>query len=223
MENNSLAVSMEETLQIENFSFIGDIGEVVLDSVFHDGILKEVPIISTIVGTAKCIQNVSDVLFTKKLITFFEGLSKTTQRSRKEAIIKWDNDDDYKYRVGETLVYMINRCDDTQKAKWLSQLFRTLILEQANIIMFMRAEKILSSLSVLDVNIFLGLDEQQVKALSYENGELFINSGLYSPFVIGPNISGDTLIIDTITELRITECGKIIYDILKHNIQDANM
>lgn len=52
---------------------------------------------------------------------------------------------------------MIERCDDTAKSKWLSMLFKELVLGQNNFCLFMRAEKVLSSLSVMDMQTFLKL------------------------------------------------------------------
>ena len=123
MENKkgtlSLAESMELTMDKSNLSVVGDIGEVIIDAAMDDGIFKDIPVIGAIVGASKCIKNVSDVLFTKKLIAFLFELRDTDVHEREEAIAKWESDAKYRIRVGEVLLNMINRCDDTQKAKWL--------------------------------------------------------------------------------------------------------
>ena len=113
----SLAQSMEHTMEMGNLSVVSDIGEVMLDSVLEDGILKDIPVIGAIVGAGKCIKNVSDILFTKKLIAFLFELRDTDSSEREEAILTWEQEAQYRIRVGEALLNMINRCDDTQKAK----------------------------------------------------------------------------------------------------------
>lgn len=100
---------------MSNLSVVGDIGEVAIDSVVDDGILRDIPIIGAIVGLGKCIRNVVDILFTKKLVAFLMGLKDTDVKKRQKAIRKWEEDAKYRIHVGETLLNLINRCDDTQK------------------------------------------------------------------------------------------------------------
>lgn len=140
---SSLSESMELTMDKGNLSVLKDLGEVAIDAVMDDGVLRDVPILSTVVGVGKCIRNVSDVLFAKKLIAFLYGLKDVDAKKREEAVAKWERDAKYRIHVGEALLNMINRCDDTQKAKWLSQLFFELVLKRGESELFMRAEKIL--------------------------------------------------------------------------------
>ena len=210
-DNKSLSESMEQTLETSNLSFLGDIGEVMIDATMEESVLRDVPIIGAIVGLGKCIRNVVDMLFTKKLIAFLRGLKDTDAKKRQKAIRKWEEDTNYRIHVGETLLNMINRCDDTLKAKWLSKLFYELVLKNQNSIMFMRAEKVLSSLSVMDVQAFLNLPQGSYSVIiKTQDAEPFANCGLYMPKV--------TLIMNRgympETRMHITEVGKCIYEIL---------
>lgn len=91
-ETLSLSQSMEQTMEMSNLSVVGDIGEVVLDSALEDGVLKDIPIIGAIVGAYKCIRNIDDMLFTKKLIAFLWGFKDVDPKEREEAIEKWEED-----------------------------------------------------------------------------------------------------------------------------------
>lgn len=208
-----LAQSMEQTMEIGNLSMITDVGEAIMDSALNDGILKDIPILGSIVGAGKCIKNISDVLFTNKLIAFLTGLKDAEAEERKAAILKWEDDAKYRMRVGEALLNMINRCDDTQKAQWLSKLFYELVLKQQKSELFMRSEKVLSAMSVMDVMSFLDLPQSTYENLSLEKGEPYANSGLYR--INAPNgyVAVEVLRIKN-TTMRITEVGKYIYLIL---------
>lgn len=208
-----LAQSMEQTMEIGNLSMITDVGEAIMDSALDDGILKDIPILGSIVGAGKCIKNISDVLFTNKLIAFLTGLKDADAEERKAAILKWEDDAKYRMRVGEALLNMINRCDDTQKAQWLSKLFYELVLRQQRSELFMRAEKVLSAMSVMDVLSFLNLPQSSYENLSLEKGEPYANSGLYR--INAPNgyVAVEVLRVKN-TTMRITEVGKYIYMIL---------
>lgn len=210
---SSLSESMELTMDKGNLSVLGELGEVAIDAVMDDGVLRDVPILSTVVGVGKCIRNVSDVLFAKKLITFLFELKDVDMQQREEAIAKWEKDAKYRIRVGETLLNMINRCDDTQKAKWLSQLFYELVLKRGWNDMFMRAEKVLSSLSVMDVYAFLAQPKDKYKELSIDETEWFANSGLYMMIDNGEQVAIEYVTIEAI-RMRVTEVGMMIYEIL---------
>lgn len=204
---------MELTMDKGNLSVLGDIGEVAIDAIIEEGVLRDIPIIGSIVGTGKCIKNVSDVLFTKKLIAFLFELRDTDAHEREEAIERWENDARYRIRVGETLLNMINRCDNTQKAKWLSKLFYHLVLKKGYSDVFMRSEKILSSLSVMDVYSFLALPKDKYMTLTIEETEWYSNSGLYMMEDHG-EINGIEFIQIPQTKMCVTEVGMYIYNIL---------
>lgn len=184
MENEiSLSMAMKDTISSEHLSLVGDIGEVVLDTTLNDGILKDIPVISTIVGTGKLVANVRDYLFVNKLISFLYPIKDTSASDRIKAIEQWENDSKYKVRVGETLLGMIDRCDSRLKADWLSRLFYELVLKRQMSDLFMRAEKILSAISVMDMQYFLSFREDQYSQIDFDLSESFLGTGLYKSTV----------------------------------------
>lgn len=180
MDNNMpLSTSMEQTIEYGNLAFLDDIGELMLDTTLNDSILKELPILGTIVGVGKCIKNVYDIRFAKKLIAFLFPIKDVPPEKRVYAIRKWEQDKNFRGKVGDTLLGMIERCDDTVKASWLSKLFYELVLRRNYSRLFMRAEKTLSSLSVMDVQAYLNMREAQCHHIKEHECEPFIGSGLY--------------------------------------------
>ena len=178
---------MEQTIEYGNLDFLSELGEIVVDSVLSEGVMREVPILGTIVGLGKCIKNVYDIQFAKKLIAFLLPIKEVVPEKRKAAIKKWEKDENYRGQVGDTLLGMIQRCDDAMKAKWLSQLFYELVLQRNESRLFMRAEKTLSSLSVMDVQAFLNMSQGHYHHIGEEEYEPFIGSGLYqSPQIESP-------------------------------------
>lgn len=213
-DNQILANSMEQTIEYGNLEFLEGIGEILIDSVLDDGLLKEIPVLGSIVGVGKCIKNVYDLRFAKKLIAFLYSLKDTTSQERVEAIEKWKNDENYRGKIGDTLLGMIERCDDTLKAAWLSRLFYELVLKKNWARLFMRAEKTLSVLSVMDVIAFLHMPEDYYMRIPESECEPFIGSGLYqSPRIAGTKRDGMLDLEDK--ECEITEIGYLIYNTLK--------
>lgn len=211
-ENKSLAESMQLTMEYGNLEFVGNLGEILLDATLNDGVLKEVPILGTIVGVGKCIKNVSDIRFAKKLVAFLIPIKDVPPEWRMEAIRRWEEDKDYRGKVGDTLLGMIERCDDTVKAIWLSRLFYELVLKRNCSRLFMRAEKTLSSLSVMDVQAFLNMTKEKYHRISEEESEPFIGSGLYQSPKIFEAKDGRLDLDDKYCEP--TEIGYLIYNVL---------
>lgn len=214
-QNDSLATSMQQTIEYGNFEFVSDIGEIMIDAVLNDGVLKEVPILGTIVGIGKCIKNVYDIRFAKKLIAFLVPIKDVPSEKRIEAMKNWEENENYRGKVGDTLLGMIERCDDTVKATWLSKLFYELVLKNNLPRVFMRAEKTLSSLSVMDVQAFLNMPKDQYGHIKQEDCEPYIGSGLYqNPKLAGP-ADGVLNLGDAYCEP--TETGIWIYNSLNDN------
>ena len=178
-EDKSLAESMEQTIEYGNLAFVGDIGEVLLDTVLDDGVLKDIPVLGVLAGVGKCIKNVNNIFFAKKLIAFLYPIKDVPPGQRADALKRWETDRNYRGKVGDTLLGMIERCDDNVKAVWLSKLFYQMVLVKNCPRLFMRAEKTLSSLSVMDVQAFLNLPEPEFSHIKEEEYEPFIGSGLY--------------------------------------------
>ena len=187
-EEKSLAASMEQTLEYGNLEFLSELGEILIDSALNDGVLREVPIFGTIVGISKCIKNVHDIRFAKKLVAFLIPIKGVAPEKRAAAIKKWEQDKNYRGKVGDTLLGMIERCDDTVKAAWLSKLFYELVLKRNWPRLFMRAEKTLSSLSVMDVQAFLNMPEDYYHHIKEEESEPFMGSGLYLNPQLEPSV-----------------------------------
>lgn len=210
---NSLADSMKATLEVDNLSVVTDVGEVFLDQVLEEGPLRDIPVLGAIIGVGKICKNVSDVLFANKLIIFLTNIKDVDAETRRKAIAKWEEDSHYRVRVGETLLGMIQRCDDSQKAQWLSELFYELVLLQGNSNLFMRAEKVLSALSVMDMLSFLKLSPYD--CLSIDEVEPYANSGLYVILPPQHKVVVEVLEIKE-TKMRVTEIGMVIHNILSH-------
>ena len=219
-ENKSLSASMQETIEYGNLEFLGDIGEIMIDIALNDGFLKDVPILGTIVGVGKCIKNVHDICFAKKLIAFLLPIKDVEPEKRTEAIRRWEEDKNFRGKVGDTLLGMIERCDDTVKAVWLSKLFYELVLKRNYSRLFMRAEKTLSSLSIMDLQAFLNIPESHYHHLKDDECEPFIGSGLYQNPKIEDAPNGDIDFDDKYCEP--TEIGYLIYHVL-NDIPIANV
>lgn len=209
---------MKATLEVDNLSIVNDVGEVFIDQVLDEGLLRDIPILGAIIGVGKICNNVTNVLFANKLIVFLANIKDVDSETRRKAIAKWEEDSRYRVRVGEALLGMIQRCDDLQKAKWLSELFYELVLQRGWNDLFMRAEKVLSSVSVMDILSFLDLPQNQYSRLSVGEAEPYAHSGLYIMEAVKEQTAVEVIVIHE-TKMQITEVGMLIYAILNGKME----
>lgn len=101
-----------------------DIVEKVMDTAMDDGLLKDIPVLSTLIGVGKVVSTVQDRLFAKKLLTFLYELHTVSEDQRVEQIIKLEDDEKYSTKVGEKILHIIDKCDDLDKSRLVGRLFK---------------------------------------------------------------------------------------------------
>lgn len=171
-------ISFAQTLKESNLTEIGlNAGEIVIDSIIDDGLLKEIPIISTIVGLVKTTSDLGNMQFLKKIVYFLSGIKDVSPKRRYEMIAEIDNSPKYKIKVGEKLLYIINRCDDHEKASLVAELFKAFLNKEIEYGDFLRGSSILHSIYVDDLEAFLELNENNLYA---EDVLPFVSLGLCS-------------------------------------------
>ena len=124
MEENLRDFSIIETLTNSDLSSVSkDIAEIAIDGVLKDGLLKDLPIVNTLLATYKAGKSVKDNLFTRKLLRFLLGVNEISQEDREKVIRKLDSDPK---AVGEMLILSLERMDDLKKPELLAKAFRLL-------------------------------------------------------------------------------------------------
>jgi hypothetical protein len=119
--NKELSKSLTETLTSSNLPTLGsDIAEVTIDSVLKEGVLKDFPIIGSLVGIWKTGIAVNDYRFLNKLLLFLQESSAISSVKRENLIHKLE-DDKYQLEAGEKLIAVIDKLETGSKAKLLGK------------------------------------------------------------------------------------------------------
>lgn len=130
-EINKLSNSLEETLKDSDLQNVtADLADSISEALLNDGFIKEVPIISTIVGLTKAAISLNDRLLIKKLIYFISELNGINQEKRNKLISEIDSSEKQKIKVGEKLLYIIDKCEDHYSAKYIAILFKAFLDEK---------------------------------------------------------------------------------------------
>lgn len=153
---NELADSLQKTIvstEIENLAI--SLGEPSLDTLIESGILKDIPVLSTLIGVGKTISSVRDLLFLKKLIYFLSSLEKVPVNDREEIIAQIESSKEYRTRVGEKLLFIIDKCDDPKAAELIAKLFSAFLKKEITYAEFLKSSSIVNTIYISDLRSFV--------------------------------------------------------------------
>ncbi len=132
-----------------------DIAEVGLDAFLDEGIVKELPVIKTVVSffrTGICLR---DALFLKKVSIFLSDIGKIPQQKRDDFIKRLNSTHKQKRRVGNTLILILERLDDLDKPAILAKCFIAYLNEIVTFEEFRRLAIAIDRAYVSDLHDFL--------------------------------------------------------------------
>ncbi len=119
--DRELSKALKETISLSNLKDVGiEIGEVTLDSIMNEGILKDIPIIGILTGIWKTGVTIKDYLFLKKMLLFLNESSSLSEEHRIGIIEKLE-DEHYQAEAGEKLISTIDKLETGSKAKMLGK------------------------------------------------------------------------------------------------------
>lgn len=176
-EINSIATDLEQTLvKSDLMELTANLSEVALDDFLNDKILKDIPIIGTIINVIKTSQNISNYLFAKKLVAFIYGIKDIDPSKRKKEIEKIDTSQKYQIKVGEKLLFILDRCDDNEKSRYIAHLFRAFLAQKITYDDFLQAAHVVEKVYLHYLKYFID-DEEEVLAI--EDAQEEIAAGLF--------------------------------------------
>lgn len=148
--------ALQSTVRNSNLENVTiNITEVITDSFLDSGILKDLPVISTFVGLGKTAISIKDKLFLKKVICFLEGLKDIPIQKRQKMIDLIDLNEEKQIKVGEKLIYILDKCDDHIDSKYIAQFFCGYLEEKITYEDFLEGARIIQNVYIKDLEYFL--------------------------------------------------------------------
>ncbi len=124
----SLEIKIIDEVGQEKLSDLtSDYAELSLDFFMENDTLKDIPFFGTFFKIYKTANNITDQIFLKKLYSFLFHLKEIPLNKRIAFI---DNLEESKQKVGEKLLILIEKLDDLDKPKIISNLFKATIEEK---------------------------------------------------------------------------------------------
>ncbi|WP_335964600.1 hypothetical protein [Galbibacter sp. PAP.153] len=148
---------------------------------------------------------------------------------REKMIDSIDNSEKQKIKIGEKLIFILDKCDDYLDAKYIGQFFRGFLESQITYEEFLQGARIIQNIYNGDLEYFLGRDlsKIEIEASTEEapDDDTFplINSGIcgfgYNPTRVEDQrdyeISDKSIVKGGEVVIWITSIGKKLKDILK--------
>jgi hypothetical protein len=165
-----------------------DYAELSLDFFMENDVLKDIPLFGTFFKFFKTATNIKDQIFLKKLYSFLFHLKDIPLNKRVEFI---NNLEDSKQKVGEKLLILIEKLDDLDKPKMISNLFRAVIEEKISYEEFLIISNAVANSYIND------LKKLKSKNISYDIQERLSHNGI---FAVSLTTRRDLNIVDEINE-----------------------
>lgn len=125
MAEMELSTALSESIRNDSADTLADILEVGVDSFLDDGVIKDFPFLSTIVGIYKVGKNVNELYLIKKLKTFLCAINADTateeEKNKRRATIQ-DNSKKRSQEL-EHLLLLINRYIGNEKPALLAKFY----------------------------------------------------------------------------------------------------
>lgn len=171
-----LSSALSETLCESDLSGVTvELAEAVSDTLFEDGLAKEIPVIGTIYALGKFGITVRDRLFLKKLLSFMSEVKDVPAGDREKMISRIDRSGEYQIKVGEKLLYILDRSEDHENSRIVAYLFRAFLCDELSYDGFLRASRAVQSIIVNDLWRFV--DDEKEWWDAWDVGGL-LNAGL---------------------------------------------
>jgi len=165
MENHqekNIEKALEEGLESSAIDLTIDYAEMALDSFIDNEIVREIPIVKTIVGLIKGGLKVREVFFAKKLLTFLKEFHSRKIEDSKLSEFQETFKTDQKYResVIEQILVLNERFLEVEKSKILANLFLAHINEKFSWDSFKDLSVCLNNLHLRGVKLLEDLEKK---------------------------------------------------------------
>ncbi|KGK32212.1 hypothetical protein ACIGCP_04230 [Cellulophaga baltica] len=159
---NELEKSIEKTIEssdLQNLSM--DLTEVVIDSVLEDGLLKDIPIVGTIVGLSKFGMKLQERILLSKVFNLLQQLGHTTIEERQAFLKKVESSETYNKKVGAALILILDKLSDLEKPTIIGKLFAAAIKNEIDYQTFLRISNIIENIFLPDLDYAKKLKQGQ--------------------------------------------------------------
>jgi len=160
--------------------------EIGVDAALDSGVLKDIPLVSTVVGLCNSFGTVKDNIFATKLIKFLNQLSEVPLHERMIMVDKLNEDDKFAGKTGTALIEILDRMESEAKPELAAKCFAAYANENITYNQLRHMLHAIERVPAFEINglaefsvTTIGTFEQfeQSTLLAYVNAGLGMNNG----------------------------------------------
>lgn len=160
MDKENLVASLEDSLTENLFDTVADLTEVGLDAVMDDGVLKEIPLLSTVAGIYKIGHTIKERHTIKQLALFVTELNKgcVDENKRNRILEKLNGNQQQSKQEIEYILVVLDGYLEYEKPRMLAKLYMAYLEQRIGWTEFSMYAAILRTLLPQDVRILQSHD-----------------------------------------------------------------
>jgi len=132
-----------------------DLAEVAVDAVLQDGLLKDVPIVGTLINLTKLAKSIPDRIFTAKVRSFVAALERVGDLQKDDFLTEMALDHNKRAKLSEVLTLTLDRIDDLEKADYVAYVFMAYVERKIDLTVFKRCLHSISDAFAADLTEFV--------------------------------------------------------------------
>lgn len=113
-----------------------NLAEIGLDTFLSEGFYRDLPVVSMVVGLAKCAKSIPDLIFASKVLKFLTAISNIEEKKKKAFFNKICKDKDKIKKCGQTIIFNLNSVNCLKKSAMIGLLFKSYIIGKINFEIF---------------------------------------------------------------------------------------
>lgn len=140
------------------------LAEVALDSAIEEGVFRDIPILGSILGIGRATASIRDRIFANKLAYFLKEIGSVPTNQRKNLIDEINSREDVKVKVGEKILYIVDRCEDHESSRAAGVAFKAFLEERIDYSEFVAIAFAIDRLPYPDIIRFLKESRERIPA-----------------------------------------------------------
>lgn len=172
--NNSLVSSLMKSIKPNVSSIVGDFLEIGIDSLCDDGLLRDIPFVSTVASVFQIGQTIRDKHSILKLAAFIEQINNSIvdEDELEKYKVKFECDEDLRNNELSYLLILIDRYVGADRPKMLAKLYLAYLRNELEWLEFISYAEVIDRLLPSDYELLAGNGIQDVEYSAIVSGYL---------------------------------------------------
>ena len=107
----------------ETADIIANLAEVGIDTLLNEGLYRDIPVLSTIIGLGRVAHSIPDLILRAKICRFLTSLPSISDADRQRFNSEMERDPQMGRKVGQVVVLLLDRFNDLAKAQIFGKIF----------------------------------------------------------------------------------------------------